>query len=492
VHRDIKPSNLLLSAEGVVKVLDLGLARLRAGFDSQRLTLWLTGAGTVMGTPDYIAPEQARDSAKVDSRADLYSLGCTGYHLLAGQPPFPGGSLTEKLLRHQQDPPPSLRELRPELPASLAAVIERLLAKRPGDRLQTAGEVAAALQAFAGPGAAPPFPVAIPVRTGAPGDTPTASYHPEAPQAAIPEGSESKQSTPTPTPSATVPLLPGRSRRRLVLLAGAVGALAVSALVVGLVIGLRRPAANDPRKLAGTNPEVERVRSGEEGGKLPGAASPEDGWHKEARELVENLLVDKLDSLNGLRLYTDLTLALERQQEITWFIGSQHTRSHRPTCVKVRGGKLLTEELSAEQAQKLHIKKDAMQENVPDSFRLGQQPLVVLSQPELRLKTTADGLELVGKVHCARQSAQPLRFPLVVLRIPLKPENGAEKNSGSYQNCLLPLEAEEIPSGWLELTMQLPPGTTLESGARLRLEAVLSWPRPSFYRISNELSFTVR
>jgi serine/threonine protein kinase/WD40 repeat protein len=149
VHRDIKPSNLLLSSAGVVKILDLGLARLRNNPDDAALGQ-LTHEGSYMGTPDYLAPEQAEDSARADIRADIYSLGCTGYHLLAGQPPFPGGSLSNKLLRHQRTEPEALERLRPGLPAGLPRVIRRMMAKRPAERFQSPAEAAAALEPFAG------------------------------------------------------------------------------------------------------------------------------------------------------------------------------------------------------------------------------------------------------------------------------------------------------------------------------------------------------
>jgi serine/threonine-protein kinase len=151
VHRDIKPSNLLLSAGGVIKILDLGLARLRGGQEDASSDP-LTREGSVMGTPDYLAPEQATNSSAADIRADIYSLGCTGYHLLAGRAPFPGGSLAEKLLRHQQQEPESLARLCPGLPSGLAAVIHKMLAKRPQDRFQTPAEAAAALTPFVMPG----------------------------------------------------------------------------------------------------------------------------------------------------------------------------------------------------------------------------------------------------------------------------------------------------------------------------------------------------
>jgi len=149
VHRDIKPSNLMLTAEGQLKILDLGLALLQgeaaAGGE-------LTGAQQMMGTTDYMAPEQVGDSHAVDRRADIYSLGCTLYRLLAGETPFSGpayGTPMQKLMAHVNTPAPSLAERRSDLPAGLAAVVERMLAKRPDDRFATAGELAVALAPFA-------------------------------------------------------------------------------------------------------------------------------------------------------------------------------------------------------------------------------------------------------------------------------------------------------------------------------------------------------
>jgi serine/threonine-protein kinase len=197
VHRDIKPSNLLVaSGKGLgarevaggdqglgaredksalatshqplatlelatshqplatVKILDLGLSRLgrverrlgainnSMGASSGRLT---PQGAMVVGTPDYLAPEQALDFHKADIRADVYSLGCTFFYLLTGQPPFPGGSLVKKLMRHQQAEPPALDGFRPDVPAEVAAIVQKMLAKEPGDRFQQPAEVGAAL-----------------------------------------------------------------------------------------------------------------------------------------------------------------------------------------------------------------------------------------------------------------------------------------------------------------------------------------------------------
>jgi len=147
VHRDLKPSNLFLTTDGVVKVLDLGLARLRQSGDNPELTT----PGAFMGTSDYAAPEQIQNSRLADVRSDLYSLGCVLYYLLAGRAPFDDGrhtTVNSKLQAHLSEPPPRLDSLRRDVPADLAAVLEKLLAKRPEDRYASAAEAAAALAPF--------------------------------------------------------------------------------------------------------------------------------------------------------------------------------------------------------------------------------------------------------------------------------------------------------------------------------------------------------
>jgi serine/threonine protein kinase len=173
VHRDVKPSNLFLTvARGeavraalsgvlsakalapptlgekmpaVVKILDMGLARLHETATGEALSR-ITQEGLLVGTPDFVAPEQARNPSTVDIRADLYSLGCTLFYLLTAQVPYPEGTPTEKLLRHSIDPIPDVRTLRPEVPSSVAALIGKLMAKQPGDRYPTPAALAAALE----------------------------------------------------------------------------------------------------------------------------------------------------------------------------------------------------------------------------------------------------------------------------------------------------------------------------------------------------------
>jgi serine/threonine protein kinase len=146
VHRDIKPANCLLDKNEVVKLLDMGLARL---IDDEA-SLTLDNNENVLGTADYLAPEQALNSHKADARADIYSLGCTLYFLLTGHPPFPDGTISERLIKHQVEQAPSIFKDRPDAPSVLVNICNRMMAKKPEDRYQTAGDVAERLADWLG------------------------------------------------------------------------------------------------------------------------------------------------------------------------------------------------------------------------------------------------------------------------------------------------------------------------------------------------------
>jgi hypothetical protein len=146
VHRDVKPDNLVRCADGTIKVLDFGLAVLSAEGGGT-----LTETNVLMGTPAFMAPEQAEDPRSADIRADVYSLGCTFYYLLTGKVPYPASTRLLQILAHREQPVPAISQARPDVPAELSLVLERLLAKKSGDRYATPGAVAAALEPFAKP-----------------------------------------------------------------------------------------------------------------------------------------------------------------------------------------------------------------------------------------------------------------------------------------------------------------------------------------------------
>lgn len=148
IHRDLKPSNVMIAADGSAKLLDFGFA-LRIGEPLPSDPTILGGPGYVLGTMDYIAPEQAIDSTAVTAQSDLYSLGATLYYALSGCPPFPGGTSSQKLRWHRTETPHPLRAICPGLPKPIADIVERLMSKRPEDRYADATEVYAVLDKHA-------------------------------------------------------------------------------------------------------------------------------------------------------------------------------------------------------------------------------------------------------------------------------------------------------------------------------------------------------
>jgi serine/threonine protein kinase len=159
VHRDVKPGNIMVDRQGNVKLLDMGLARF---FNDETDILTKKYDETVLGTADYLAPEQARDSHDVDVRADIYSLGATFYFMLTGHPPFPEGSVAQKLIWHQTRQPKPVRLERPEVPEGVAKIMERMMMKDSAARYQTPAELAGALAPFVRSPIAPPTEAEVP------------------------------------------------------------------------------------------------------------------------------------------------------------------------------------------------------------------------------------------------------------------------------------------------------------------------------------------
>ena len=145
VHRDIKPANLLQSNDGTVKILDLGLALFQENEDTSLTVMY---GERVMGTADYLSPEQAVDSHEIDHRADIYSLGCTLYYLLTGQPPFPTGSLAQRVTKHRTEYPTPIPEVRLDVPDALVKICEKMYRKKPENRFQSCEQLVAKLEEF--------------------------------------------------------------------------------------------------------------------------------------------------------------------------------------------------------------------------------------------------------------------------------------------------------------------------------------------------------
>ncbi|MEM8736282.1 MAG: serine/threonine-protein kinase, partial [Planctomycetota bacterium] len=146
IHRDVKPANLLINSKGQVKILDLGLALFS---EDEEASLTIDFNDKVLGTADYLAPEQALNSHKVDHRADLYGLGCTMYFLLTGHPPFPDGTIAQRIAKHQKEMPTEIRKIRSQCPGELEGICWKLLQKDPKFRYADATQTAEVLDAWA-------------------------------------------------------------------------------------------------------------------------------------------------------------------------------------------------------------------------------------------------------------------------------------------------------------------------------------------------------
>jgi serine/threonine protein kinase len=213
VHRDIKPGNIIVDRNGAVKVLDLGLARF---FKDEDDMLTKKFDENVLGTADYLAPEQVLDSHSVDIRADVYSLGATAYYCLTGLTPFGEGTVSQKLIWHQTRKPKSILSIRPDMPPSFVAVIEKMMAKNPADRYQTPADVAVALKPWTASPIPPPPAIEMPqLSLAAQGIGPTGGLVPSSDSAMQPTYSGQEAETFVPRRATMTPVMPSPRAQKL-------------------------------------------------------------------------------------------------------------------------------------------------------------------------------------------------------------------------------------------------------------------------------------
>lgn len=479
IHRDIKPGNLLLDTEGVVRVLDMGLARLeqQPGDEPSAFQTHdeLTGTGRVIGTVDYMAPEQTLDAKHVDRRADIYSLGCTLHFLLTGRSPVPDGSLTEKLLWHESAPVPSLSDVRPDVPPELNVVFRRMMARKPRDRYNALAEAIPELelclsrlaeeheatldngQARQGLQDVDTVAVVIPElvsepaleRVSKPSSSPSASSEP-------PASSDTRHAQLH--RDATVveqAAQHGKARRReqkMAIPAIAIGVCLVAALVVVMVL----------------NVESGRSRS---------------GWNEYAKSAVEQVLTTGVKRSAGRQLYSEMDTALESGREGDWRVGGGLTTDGKPYAFSVRGSRIESKPMTAQQALESGLNETSLQSSLENSFPHRTQPLVMLAQPELHVTTDQTGAtRLQGKVFCTVSAKKTVEDAALIIERRSQ-QGGAFQTQATFHRLD---DWRRLTPGWIYIDVEAPsPVPQIGDVFELGLLGFLQEPQPSLYRLSN-------
>jgi len=547
VHRDIKPSNLMLCRDGLLKILDLGLALLH---DEQSAGEEMTGAGQTMGTADYMAPEQCSDSHAVDIRADIYALGCTLFKLLTGQPPYSGPGYEtafQKMTAHVRQPFPSLAGRRANVPPELLALLERMVSKQPARRPATPAEVAVALEPLtAGCDLLGLLERVPPVNQ--PLNQPLT-----APPASLAETDNYRSSALVETaPAQPSRLSAGRwfgLGPRPVLIGLALAAILACIVVLTirtprgtLVIETHDPSVQIAVSRGGDLVEVAdeendwtvrlkqgqyqlKVRGGNdqlvldkdtvtvthdsrvkarvtlaraadaEVGHRPAGASSDPGaepadrngrfTHPALKEFMDKTIQDMHSKFAPRMLYTEIATTIERGQIGTWRIGAGLTRDGNAYEVVVRNQKWFSRRLPVEEATQAGLTGGRVSRTLNAMWELPEYPLAKLGEPSLRVVTDGGGRRLVGTLHSNIDSLPEVEHLTLVFST-VSPEPGENQTRESFQH----LRSGQLPDGVFPVDMPLDAGADLKYGGRFHLQAFLRRPKAGFFRVSNEWVWT--
>jgi serine/threonine protein kinase len=487
IHRDIKPGNLLLDGDGCVRVLDMGLARLEAIGDEQAASDShedLTNTGRVVGTVDYMAPEQGVGSKQLDRRADIYSLGCTLHFLLTGRAPTPEGSMTEKLLWHQTGHIPSLLALRGDVSPRLEQVFRRMMARKPADRYASMAELMVDLQSCLdlvkadseatldlGPVKAVELkpddfvvPEVVEIEAPPPGETSRVQVKRE------PTLVDSAGRNPESGPAGRLHLEPSRTlvanRSRAQRQERQIQIVAASVMIIGLLGGLT---------IWGLNTIDWQSASG--------------GWNRQVRQTVEKIYTNGVETDAGRQAYSDIDTAIEMGLDGDWWIASGLTRDKQAYHIRLRNGDLAARSISGIEAVDAQLVSPMqVRRSIDSKFRARSEILLTLDRPALQLTTAADGQRRVtGRVFGTLSGDTPVTDLVFTLR-GTKQTGNLTHSSEEFQRR----GEQSLSTGWIEIDIPID-NVSFEIDGVLELFAFafLYEPKPGIYRISNELPVTL-
>lgn len=499
VHRDVKPGNLLLDGSGVVKVLDLGLARAidpnPVGDSAESAGSAITTSKAILGTGDYMAPEQASDPHLVDRRADIYALGCTLFYFLHARPPFGGATFWKKVLAHSQSPIPSLCEGRADVPPALNAIFQRLMAKRPEERFATMGEVIAALQSLLGSPAVPieqgqPRPILPPV-------VPRPAEKPGEPRTPPPAETDFDEQEPA-AAAAT-----WWTRRHIGLsIAAALVGLLVVVWLGWMVLGNKTSAKldsptttkkttasknrSDADKSESSTEKSEPAPSEEQPrGAAPPASVGEPFEDPALYKALAGVLREER-SLQTLRmLYTEILTTATNRQSGRWIIGATMSRDGDPREMVARNGAWLPPKAIDLSLAERDLRGESVYHELDPNWRLPEKKLVTLRGEGIRLIRTTDGNRLLtGDIPFEGALPPTLEHISIVFESAAagQPRSGERRQALKLDGLL---KSKKIP-----LDIVLDDQIALEQGGRFYLRAFDAARPASFYRISNDLPWT--